>query len=497
MLSRFIDIDDHLYTLLKEDSILRYERELRLYEKCIAKAVKAVGKLELYPMRLLDHLFWAISCPASALELVLQEGADPNARDLDYLTPLHYVCRVSRKDKPLRGIFATLYCGVADEGKIQTLLNNRADINAQDIGGNSPLHFAISSGREDLVRALISHRCNLNISNIEGQTPLHLASTLENGKCVVLLLEAGANVDVQDQARQTPLHVAVAAKNTEYIERLMERGAKQDVLDGRNRTPLMLAVSLDYLPAVDLLYDDDRLTYITLEAVRTGAVKVVGWCMGKIDINSWPPRDIYGSIWYHEIRTNRSEVIVTILQRGRELNIKPEILLRSDDEENALHVAALYGYLLIMEVLEEYLDPEIWSKLLEQTNHEGMTPLLVSISNKHPATSSYLIDHGAHVRARTKDGWNLLHLAAWRDLDLMHKAFKMINSGKWSSHLKSMLEEEDKEGRTPRDAASSIGCSEVVKLLDEELNRLRGVGDQASDDRSNDVESGDQAQYSK
>jgi ankyrin repeat protein len=490
MLSRFID--DHVYTLLNKGWRLRYERRHQLYEKCIAKAVKVVKELKLYPMRLLEHLFWTIFFSDTTLELVLKDGADPNARDLDHLTPLHYVCRAAREDKLLPGHHTKRQCEIADKRRIRALLENRADINAQDLKGNSPLHSAISSGREDLVQVLISYRCNFNISNIEGQTPLHLASTLENGKCVVLLLEAGAEVDVQDQARQTPLHIAVAAKNTQCIEMLMERGAKQDILGKEYRTPLMLAVSLDYLPAVELLYNGDHLTEVTFNAVHKGAVEVVGWCMGKTDISSWPPRNGSGTPFHCASFHDQPEVMAKLLRKGEELKFGPEIVFELNDRgDTALCHAAILGHLRVVEVLKENLAPGFWNELLEQAGPSGMTPLLASMKISRPMMSSYLVNHGANVRARTGNGRNLLHLAAWWNLDLMHKAIEMINSGKWSSHLNSMLEERDEEGRTPRDVAESEGNSGVVKLLDEELKRLRGVGYQAGDDRSNGVKSRD------
>lgn len=50
------------------------------------------------------------------------------------------------------------------------LLENNADLNAQDAQGNTPLHFAAGYGRMGAVRALIQRGSNVKIKNEDGQT---------------------------------------------------------------------------------------------------------------------------------------------------------------------------------------------------------------------------------------------------------------------------------------------------------------------------------------
>ena len=52
------------------------------------------------------------------------------------------------------------------------LLGAGAETNARDQKGNTPLHFAASSGEHKLVEVLLAHGADPNAQNDEGKTPL-------------------------------------------------------------------------------------------------------------------------------------------------------------------------------------------------------------------------------------------------------------------------------------------------------------------------------------
>ncbi len=66
--------------------------------------------------------------------ILVQKGVDPMARDVDLKTPLHYLAGSDADQKMIR---ATL----------QLLLDARADINAEDTNGQSPLDMAIAASK--------------------------------------------------------------------------------------------------------------------------------------------------------------------------------------------------------------------------------------------------------------------------------------------------------------------------------------------------------------
>ena len=50
-----------------------------------------------------------------------------------------------------------------------------ADINARDIDGNAPLHFAAMNGNTELVSLFLFNEAIIDIVNKKQQTPLHLS----------------------------------------------------------------------------------------------------------------------------------------------------------------------------------------------------------------------------------------------------------------------------------------------------------------------------------
>ena len=78
-----------------------------------------------------------------------------------------------------------------------------------DRDGRTFLMSAIVEQKIELVKHLISLSCNVNASDIQGLTPLHFAAIYDNEAIASLLVEHGANIDAQDDQGNTPLWRAV------------------------------------------------------------------------------------------------------------------------------------------------------------------------------------------------------------------------------------------------------------------------------------------------
>jgi ankyrin repeat protein len=102
------------------------------------------------------------------VRLLLNKGADINAKDKDDQTALH---RASY-DKVVR-----------------LLLNKGADINAKDKYGNTALHNASDRGKDKVVRLLLNKGADINAKDKYGQTALHIASGSGKDEVVSLLLQ--------------------------------------------------------------------------------------------------------------------------------------------------------------------------------------------------------------------------------------------------------------------------------------------------------------------
>ncbi|KAH7150957.1 ankyrin repeat-containing domain protein, partial [Fusarium sp. MPI-SDFR-AT-0072] len=109
--------------------------------------------------------------------------------------------------------------------RIKAPLLNKANINAQDLWGNTPLHSAVLFNRKSVVEILIERACDVKIANLEGRTPLHMAAALEETDILSLILETDTDIDAWDRAGQTPLYRVIISRNAEATQMLVKRGA--------------------------------------------------------------------------------------------------------------------------------------------------------------------------------------------------------------------------------------------------------------------------------
>src|SRR5919106_4016472 len=128
-------------------------------------------------------------------------------------------------------------------GSIETmtlLLDRGADVNAKNRRGATPLHWAVHD--EAKVRLLLSRGATVNVKQNEGRTPLLLAATLPRGHAALdLLLTHGANPNLPAANGQTPLMAAAARGDFTAVRALVGAGATVDARNGAGETALMLA----------------------------------------------------------------------------------------------------------------------------------------------------------------------------------------------------------------------------------------------------------------
>lgn len=141
------------------------------------------------------------------------------------------------------------------------LVEQDADVNAQDNDGWTPLHWACSMKLEDgagpTVEALLKGEASVGIQTTEGDTALHFAAANGHLEAVKLLIKAGANVNRHNDEEITPAHVAASRGHTEIIKELRSAGADMTRRNSRGNNPLHFASRANQLDTLQELTNSD------------------------------------------------------------------------------------------------------------------------------------------------------------------------------------------------------------------------------------------------
>ncbi|CAK4088074.1 unnamed protein product [Aphanomyces euteiches] len=262
-------------------------------------------------------LHLAVSMPKAVdfIDVLLEHGADVNAKDYDGLTPLMVV---------------------ASHGNLQLLkfVMGRAPsirLNAVDNKGFSALHHACAKNQVEICDYLVAlasdHQVVLNAASYDGMYPLHVLAILGHVECACALQQGPWDVNVYDAEGRTPLHLAIASNRSAFVMFLLEMGADPSAKDALSRTPLHYAMEcklgLEMVSSlrkfkVDLNATDERGDTALHWAAMAGRQKLVNHL-----VNLGADTSIQNTDWEtpaHLAAANGHEGCVAIFNRKRMSN---------------------------------------------------------------------------------------------------------------------------------------------------------------------------------
>ena len=322
----------------------------------------------------------------------------------------------------------------------QFLLKNGADPNARRYSGFTPLHDAAMNGHKSMVELLLDHGANVQAVDNSGDTPLHKAAERGYVSVVESLLAHGAQVNAKDNSGCTPLHSAAGGGSRPVAELLLAHGADVNAIASQvptrvtgqrfNGTALDVAVRLSDQPMVDLLLSKQaNLTTTDASGDSPLAVAAAGGDLGiaeallakGADVNArntgkehpgWTPL-------HWAVEGNHKEMVALLLKHKADPNARIE--------DNYGEAGPGYTPLLIATAR---VFPDIVDVLLDSASadpnlgNDNRSPILNAMNNEDPAARlqmlKSLLQHGAAIETRDREGYTPLWLAAFRgDKDAM------------------------------------------------------------------------------
>src|SRR4051812_36006547 len=141
-----------------------------------------------------------------------------------------------------------------DRTAVRALLRAKADVNAPEPDGTTPLLVAAQGDDLDMVRLLLASGARVGAANRYGVTALSLAALNGSATMIEALLAAGADPNTVVSRGQTVLMTAARSGHAAAVRALLDRGARADAQeDLLGETALTWAAAENHADIVALL----------------------------------------------------------------------------------------------------------------------------------------------------------------------------------------------------------------------------------------------------
>lgn len=233
-------------------------------------------------------------------------------------------------------------------------------------------HLAATKGDIPALESILkSNPEALNAPDGNGMAALRLATYSNQIETVRFLLNRGADPDVQDDMGNTPLHWACSFGHEAITALLIDHKADLSAENASGMTPLHNAASRGRIKLAELL-------------IAKGAD------VNAPEVRGWSPLDY--------ARAAKQKEMVDWLSSHGGRSLKGTVSIADARLATEKRAAAKFKS-----------NPALVNKI----EGKGVTPLLSAVQLNRTDVSKSLIELGADINAKDKDGWSALHFAAW------------------------------------------------------------------------------------
>eukprot|EP00946_MAST-07B_sp_MAST-7B-sp1_P000909 g909.t1 len=113
---------------------------------------------------------------------------------------------------------------LCDRGVPLEITDSVAEVDATDLGGNTPLHLACAGGHAATVRTLLQFAADTSIANRSGDTAAHFAASMGREDCIHLLLDYNMDLaHARNMAGSTPMQAARSTGQVRLVKAIQQR----------------------------------------------------------------------------------------------------------------------------------------------------------------------------------------------------------------------------------------------------------------------------------
>lgn len=351
----------------------------------------------------------------------LSKGMNPDAVDSSGDTALHIAARNNKTPDVVRVLLDAgadpLKTGGNDAlTPLETAVNygnvSVVDVLAREGGysvghkvdGWSMLHRACKKGKPAIVAALLAAGADANDRTDNGSTPLLIAVQQRLTDLALALLDfpdvvRGMNEyhAATDQLRRSAFMLAVERGDQKVIRKMLENGADVNAKDAAGNTPLHNAI---------VKGDPDIVALLVQFSADVNRGKV-------------PPLVLTCQTPEIRMAFTKRRIVDILLDAGADAD-----LCDKQTGMTALHAALLSrdGADAASSLIAAGANTEIY-------DHDGMTPIFYALSKPQEAILQELIDKGANIEARERQGGRTPLVAAAYSMTHPHAVKTLLDAG--------------------------------------------------------------------
>lgn len=372
----------------------------------------------------------AVKANRKVLKVLLKYRANIDAGDSKGKTPLMYALRTP-----------------GGEEYALELIRQGANYTSRDLAGNTALHYAAFGGNIEGIRMTMAGGIDINTPNEEGITPIHAAAVRAPVGVLQNLTDMGADLLAVDNMGMNALHYAAAYSKIDKIKWLLNEapGLLAEAKNGMN--PLDIAREAGNNNVVILFRRrgvafNNYLYSELVESVKTNDLETAEHCLLK---GANPNRIMPEYPIHFATKAGHGDMVRLLLRYDadgkvldQDLNTPLEIAVR--DAQQSTVLALLEGGLksenkelsACLDLLDETGDAAKWLPVLEalarssdQFDQPGgkmnIPPLHHAAYLGLEEVCRILLEAGAKAGLADKEGWTALHWAVMKgDLKSRH-----------------------------------------------------------------------------
>ncbi|CAH0392727.1 unnamed protein product [Bemisia tabaci] len=377
------------------------------------------------------------------VEILLQNGANPNKTDDKNRTPL-FVAAVGNQDKIIELL-------VEHGGHVNTVCGD---------GKKTPLFYATSTNNMSLALLLLRLGADANVQNSKGLTPLHSAVGRENYEMVKLLLRYNADPNIRESEKgNTPFYVAVKSKCLDLVELLLDYGADANAANKNGILPIHVAAHALDKDLVKILLSHGA--YYNAES--KGSSTPLKFAMVAKDAKLITMLELNNKL-FSAIARNDSYQIECCVQAGAILNA------RNIDGVTALYMAVHSGNSNIVNLMLKH------KANVELGTNKG-NPLLIAVASGNEDLIHMLLKHvnklepiksNRIINATTSQGSSAVQIAT--ELNNMQVVQLLLQNG-------AIFNIQDKNNKTPLSSAKDKSIEDLFKSLESLFEIVKNCSD--------------------